>query len=60
MSIYNNKKLKIPRLILLGITTALMVLSKPTFIAYYLIIAFLLILTMKEKSWKEKNILIIR
>ena len=54
ISIYENKKLKIPKLIFLGITTALMVLSKPTFIAYYLIVLFLLILTMKEKTWKER------
>ena len=56
ISIYENKKLKIPKLILLGITTALMVLSKPTFIAYYLIIGFLLIITAKGKTVKEKLI----
>ncbi len=54
LSIYNNKKYRYIKLIFLGITTALIVLSKPTLIVYYLIILFLLILTMKEKSLKEK------
>ncbi len=54
ISIYENPKFKIPKLILLGLTTGLMVLSKPTFIAYYLIVLFLLILTMKDKTWKQR------
>ena len=53
MSIYDNKH-KYLKLVLLGISTALIVLSKPTLIVYYLMIAFLLFLTMKDKEIKEK------
>lgn len=53
MSIYDNKY-KYLKLVLLGISTALIVLSKPTLIVYYLMIAFLLFLTMKDKEIKEK------
>lgn len=54
LSIYENNKFKYLKLILLGITTALIVLSKPNFIVYYLLILFLIILSMKEKTLKEK------
>ena len=53
ISIYDNKY-KYLKLILLGMSTALIVLSKPTLIVYYLVIVFLLFLTMKEKTIKEK------
>lgn len=54
MSIYDNKKYKYLKLILLGITTALVVLSKPNLIVYYLIIVFFLLISMKGLNLKEK------
>lgn len=54
MSIYKNKKFKVIKLILLGISSALVVLSKPNLIVYYPIILFFLYLSMKEKTTKEK------
>ncbi len=54
ISIYKNKKGKVPKLIFLGITTALIVLSKPNFIVYYIIITFFIITSMKKISKKEK------
>lgn len=54
LSIYKNPKFKILKLILLGITTALVVLSKPNLIVYYLLILFFVLCTMKDKTIKEK------
>lgn len=54
LSIYNNPKFKILKLIMLGITTALIVLSKPNLVVYYLLILFIVLCTMKEKTAKEK------
>ncbi len=55
MSIYENKKYKYIKLVLLGITTALIVLSKPNLISYYLLIVLFLLYSTKEiKSIKEK------
>lgn len=54
LSIYNNPKYKYIKLILLGISTALIVLSKPNLIVYYLIILFLVLKSMKNISVKEK------
>lgn len=56
ISIYENQKNKIPKLILLGITTALIVLSKPNLIIYYFIILFFILCSMKNLSPKEKLI----
>lgn len=56
MSICESKKFKIPKLILLGITTALIVLSKPNLIIYYFIILFFILCSMKKLSPKEKLI----
>lgn len=56
LSIYKNPKFKILKLILLGITTALVVLSKPNLIVYYLLILFFVLCSMKELSTKEKII----
>lgn len=54
MSIYENQKFKYLKLILLGITTGLIVLSKPNFIVYYLLIAYLVISSMKNLEIKNK------
>lgn len=54
MTIYENKKYKYVKLILLGVTTALIVLSKPNLIVYYLIILFFVYSSMREKTAKEK------
>lgn len=54
ISIYENKKYKYIKLILLGITTALIVLSKPNLIVYYSIIVLFLLLDTKEISLREK------
>lgn len=54
LSIYKNPKFKILKLILLGITTALVVLSKPNLIVYYLLILFFVLCAMKDKTVKEK------
>ena len=56
MSIYESEKFKIPKLILLGITTALIVLSKPNLIIYYFIILFFILCSMKNLTKKEKMI----
>lgn len=54
LSIYKNPKFKILKLILLGITTALVVLSKPNLIIYYLLILFFVLCAMKDKMIKDK------
>lgn len=54
ISIYDNKKYKYLKMIFLGITTALIVLSKPNLIVYYLIICFFVCLNMKDLNVKEK------
>lgn len=54
MSIYKNPKYKYLKLILLGITTSLVVLSKPNLIIYYFVILYLLLDSMKELKIKEK------
>lgn len=54
ISIYNNKKYKIIKLVFLGISSALIVLSKPTFIIYYPLIAFFILRSMKNLKLKEK------
>ena len=54
ISIYKSEKLKYLKLILLGISTALIVLSKPNLIVYYPLILFLLLRSMKELKIKEK------
>lgn len=54
LSIYKNPKFKILKLILLGITTALVVLSKPNLIVYYLLILFFVLCAMKDKTIKDK------
>lgn len=54
LSIYNNKKHKKIKLILLGISTALIVLSKPNYIIYYLLILFFLLQSSKHLNIKEK------
>ncbi len=56
ISIYTNKKLKILKLILLGFTTGLIVLSKPNLIIYYFVILFFVLYSMKNLSTKEKII----
>lgn len=54
MSIYKNPKYKYLKLILLGVSLALVVLSKPNLIVYYLIVVYLLLNSMKNLSLKEK------
>lgn len=54
ISIYNNRKFKILKSILLGFTTALIVLSKPNLIVYYFVILFFVLCSMKDLSLKEK------
>jgi len=54
LSIYTNSKLKFLKLVLLGITTALVVLSKPTFIVYYLLILLFVVFSTKDLKVKEK------
>lgn len=54
LSIYDNPKYKYIKLMLLGISTALIVLSKPNLIVYYLIILVLVLQSMKNISVKEK------
>ena len=54
LSICNNKKYKFLKLVFLGITTALIVLSKPNLIVYYCIIYFLIMLSMQGLTMKEK------
>lgn len=56
ISIYKNKRFKILKLILLGITTGLIVLSKPNLIVYYFIILFFVLCSMRNLSLKEKLI----
>lgn len=54
IDINKNEKYKILKLILLGTTTGLIVLSKPNFIIYYLLIVFYGLLSLKEVDKKEK------
>jgi hypothetical protein len=54
ISIYENRKYKIPKLILLGITTSLIVLSKPNLIVYYFLIVFFYIIGINKLTTKEK------
>ena len=56
MSIYENGKAKYIKLIFLGISTALVVLSKPNLIVYYPLILLLALDSMKELKLKEKII----
>lgn len=59
ISIYENNKFKNIKLVLLGITTALIVLSKPNLIIYYLLIAFFYLIGLSKQNKKEiiKNLL---
>lgn len=54
VSLYEKPKLKYVKLILLGITTGLVVLSKPNLIVYYPLILLLILNSMKELNLKEK------
>lgn len=54
ISVFNNSRCKILKLILLGITTGLVVLSKPNLIVYYLLIVFFILIGMKELNLKDK------
>ena len=54
ISLYNNHKHKTLKLILLGITTSLIVLSKPNLIIYYFLILFFIIISFKNLNIKEK------
>lgn len=54
MSIYKNPKYKYLKLVLLGMSLALVVLSKPNLIIYYFIVLYLLLEGIKELSLKEK------
>lgn len=54
ISIYQNSKCKYSKLILLGISTALIVLSKPNLIVYYLLILFLCLISMRDLNIKQK------
>lgn len=56
ISIINSSKWKIGKLILLGITSALIVLSKPNLIIYYLLIIVFLYIYLKHLKTKEKII----
>lgn len=60
ISIYENNKFKNIKLVLLGITTALIVLSKPNLIIYYLLIAFFYLIGLSKQNKKEimKNLLL--
>lgn len=55
ISIKNNNKYKYLKLISLGISTSLIVLSKPNFIIYYILILFFIIISIKNKNLKEKT-----
>jgi len=56
LSIRESKKSLPLKLVLLGITSALVVLSKPNFIVYYPLILFFLWESFREqKGWKEKT-----
>ena len=54
ISVSENSKLKIIKLVLLGITTALIVLSKPNLIVYYVLILFFYLIGLKELDTKQK------
>lgn len=54
ISLYQNSKYKYVKLILLGITTGLVVLSKPNLIVYYLLILLAVLISMKDLSVKQK------
>ncbi len=54
ISFNKNKKLKWVKLVMLGLSTGLIVLSKPTFIVYYPIILFLFLSSMKNIDKKNK------
>ena len=56
ISVYNNKNNRFLKLIILGITTSLIVLSKPNFIVYYLLIFFFYLVGTKNLEKKEKLI----
>lgn len=56
ISVYKNEKFKYLKLILLGISTALIVLSKPNLIVYYPLILFLFLTSMKNLKLKNKII----
>ena len=54
ISIYNNPKYTKIKLILLGISTSLIVLSKPNLIIYYTLILFFILRSSKHLNKKEK------
>ncbi len=54
ISIYNNQKTKYLKLVLLGITTGLIVLSKPNLIVYYVFILALCLMSMRKLNFKDK------
>lgn len=54
ISAYSSTKHKILKLIILGITTGLIVLSKPNYIVYYILIFVIILKGIKKLSWKEK------
>ena len=54
ISIYENSRTKYLKLILLGITSALVVLSKPNLIIYYPFIFILCLISMKNLNLNEK------
>ena len=54
MSLYDKPKFKYIKLIFLGLTTGLIVLSKPNLIVYYPLIALLALNSMKDLKIKEK------
>lgn len=54
ISIYDNQKSKYLKLVLLGITTGLIVLSKPNLIVYYLFVFILCLISMKKLTLKQK------
>lgn len=54
ISIQKNTKIRPLKLVLLGLFTGLIVLSKPSFICYYLLIAFFFWNSVREFEKKEK------
>ena len=54
MSINNNSRFKYLKLILLGISTGLIVLSKPNLIVYYPILLYLFLINIKDIELKDK------
>ncbi|MBR3614720.1 MAG: hypothetical protein IKL55_06040 [Clostridia bacterium] len=54
LSLYDKQKWTLLKLIFLGITTGLIVLSKPNLIVYYPLILLLILISMKEIKAKDK------